>query len=337
MKLSRKIVSISAITILLTTLSLTGCKAPKEELVEYQGLNISEDAFLNNVDCDRAMKHINNLSDKIGVRLAGSDNEKDGAAYIEDELKKMGYTVSLKEFEYESFSSNSKVEKNKSINIEAVRKPSRGDSNDSGEIVYVTAHYDSVQKSPGANDNASGVAAMLEIADVLKDLDIDKEIRFVAFGAEELGLIGSMNYVEKLSLAEKKKIIGCFNLDMVATAYDPVSELGVYTADGRENLVTEAVKKSGKQLESLSTDKVSYDGEFDNQFGSSDHEAFSMYKIPAALFINVNPKEKFNVREAFEPYYHTPDDSMKNVSKDRLERTIKLVGRAVYDVIDIEN
>lgn len=65
--------------------------------------------------------------------------------------------------------------------------------------MYVTAHYDSVPFSPGANDNGSGTSVMLEMARVLKSVPSDKEIRFIAFGAEELGLLGSSHYVDHLS------------------------------------------------------------------------------------------------------------------------------------------
>ena len=56
-------------------------------------------------------------------------------------------------------------------------------------MITLTSHHDSVPGAPGANDNASGTAMVLELARVLKNLPTDTEVRFITFGAEELGLI----------------------------------------------------------------------------------------------------------------------------------------------------
>lgn len=224
-----------------------------------------------------------------------------------------------------------------SWNVVASQKPiDRKDKNNSNEIVYVTAHHDSVPLAPGANDNGSGTVAMLEIARAIKGLDIDKEVRFVACGSEEVGLLGSSAHVANLTEDEKSRIVGSFNADMVATAYEPCSELAVYTNDGKENAVTDAMSLAGKKLACLSTDTVDYNGDYDGPMGSSDHVPFQNAGIAASLFINVDPAKKDNPRSAIEPYYHKPEDVMSNVSKARLERTIKLMGLAVYNTLNVE-
>lgn len=227
---------------------------------------------------------------------------------------------------------------NKSWNVVATMKPStngnKKDKNDSQDIVCVTAHMDSVPLAPGANDNASGSAAMIEIARSMKGLDIDKELRFIACGSEEVGLLGSEAYVDSLSDNEKHRIIANFNMDMVATGYDPCNELAVYTNNGSENTVTEAMKNAGKKLSCLTTDSVSYDGTYDGEMGSSDHVSFENAGIASALFINVDSKLKDNPRSAIEPYYHKPEDNITNFSSERLVRTVKLVGIALYDTLN---
>lgn len=224
-----------------------------------------------------------------------------------------------------------------SWNVVATQKPiDRNDKNNSDDIVYVTAHHDSVALAPGANDNASGTVSMLEIARAIKGLDIDKEVRFVACGSEEVGYLGSAAHVANLSEDEKSRIVGDFNLDMVATAYSPCSELAVYTNDGQENAVTDAMSLAGKKLACLSNDIVDYNGDYDGPMGSSDHVPFQNAGIASSLFINVDPDKKDNPRSAIEPYYHKPEDVMSHVSKSRLERTIKLVGLAVYNTLNVE-
>src|SRR5690606_33086586 len=76
-------------------------------------------------------------------------------------------------------------------------------------------HYDSVQQAPGASDNASGTATVLEIASVLAHAGRMGSDCFVLFGAEELGLIGSAHYVSQLSDEEKSRLKAMLNFDMV--------------------------------------------------------------------------------------------------------------------------
>lgn len=105
----------------------------------------------------------------------------------------------------------------------------------SRRIFIICAHYDSkaerepnwnplASTAPGANDNGTGVAAMLEIAYLLSRYEYDHEIRFIALGGEELGFLGSRHYVREASAISKnseddlvpvsEKIVGVFNLDM---------------------------------------------------------------------------------------------------------------------------
>lgn len=66
-------------------------------------------------------------------------------------------------------------------------------NHDTGQIIVVGAHHDSVRNAPGANDDASGTGVLLEMARVLKNMPTDTEIRFIAFGAEERGLVAIMH------------------------------------------------------------------------------------------------------------------------------------------------
>lgn len=104
----------------------------------------------------------------------------------------------------------------------------------SKRIFIVCAHYDTqavrepnwnplTSTAPGANNNGTGIAAMLEIAYLLSRYEYEHEIRFIAFGGEELGFLGSRHYVREASTtsrtgetdAVREKIIGVFNLDML--------------------------------------------------------------------------------------------------------------------------
>ena len=90
---------------------------------------------------------------------------------------------------------------------------------DPGNVVVVGAHLDSVPRGAGINDNGSGSGGILEIAEVLAAREIEprNKIRFMWFGAEEFGLLGSRAYVNDLSAAERAKIKAMLNFDMIGS------------------------------------------------------------------------------------------------------------------------
>ncbi|MGE5777245.1 MAG: M20/M25/M40 family metallo-hydrolase, partial [Chloroflexota bacterium] len=127
-----------------------------------------------------AYAHIEALSEEIGPRVAGTSAEAQAAQYIVMEFERLGYVSELRPFKV--------TEKGKTISSANVIAVKPGAS--SREII-VGAHYDSVKTGRGADDNASGVAVILEVAERLRGKETPYTIRFVLFGAEELGLLGS--------------------------------------------------------------------------------------------------------------------------------------------------
>ncbi|HBZ11957.1 MAG TPA: aminopeptidase [Bacillus bacterium] len=197
-----------------------------------------------------------------------------------------------------------------SHNVIAVKKPTQK-KKATDQIIVVGAHHDSVDGAPGANDDASGVAASLELARVIANMPTDTEIRFVTFGAEELGLIGSYEYVDSLSQNERDRIVGMWQMDMVGSR--DAGELVMFTVDGEKNTVTDLSAAAGVRTGT----PLTY-----GQEGRSDHVPFYEAGIPSALFIH-NPVE---------PWYHTPEDSLDKISKEKLQETAEIVGAAVYHV-----
>ena len=92
-------------------------------------------------------------------------------------------------------------------------------SGDPNRVVVVGAHLDSRLEGPGINDNGSGSAAILEIAEVFaaQNRDARNKLRFMWYGAEEFNLLGSQFYVNSLSQAERDKIMAMVNFDMVGS------------------------------------------------------------------------------------------------------------------------
>ncbi|WP_019123430.1 M28 family peptidase [Brevibacillus massiliensis] len=206
-----------------------------------------------------------------------------------------------------------KVERQTSHNVIATKKPNR--NKDTGQIVIVGAHHDSVEGAPGANDDASGTATVLELARVMSNMPIDTELRFITFGAEENGLIGSYAYAESLTEDELDRIVGQFQMDMVGSR--DAGELIMYTVDGEKNIVTDLGAAAGARLSGV----VNY-----GQEGRSDHVPFAELGIPSALFIHA----------PVEPWYHTPEDTIDKISREKLQQVAEIVGAAVYQIARLD-
>jgi aminopeptidase YwaD len=214
---------------------------------------------------------------------------------------------------------NINLETNKtSTHVIATKKPVNGNRTKEGAVI-VGAHYDSVHSAPGANDNASSVAIMLELARVIANYPIEREIRFIAFGAEEGGG-GSRYYVENLTLEDKQGIYAMINMEMLGSTWEPLSQVYVMTVDGNANFITDAGEAAGARLDHvLATGAV----------GGSDHVPFHNAGIRAAIYARVL-LDPFRL----ESEYHTPEDNMyENISPERLKEAADIVGAAVYDIL----
>jgi len=208
-----------------------------------------------------------------------------------------------------------KIGTNTSHNVIATKKPLNNKKNDN-DIVVISSHHDSVAVAPGANDNASGISITLELARILKTIPTETEIRFITFGAEEVGLVGSAHYVEQLPKDEINRIVANFNLDMVGSK--DAGDLILQTTNNKPNLVTDLAQAASTKLNGEPTPY--------NQGESSDHVSFANVGIPAALFIH-NPTE---------PWYHTKDDTIEKISKEKLTDVAEIVSLSVWNQIRLD-
>jgi Zn-dependent M28 family amino/carboxypeptidase len=103
---------------------------------------------------------------------------------------------------------------------------------DPNNVVVVGAHLDSVNAGPGINDNGSGSAAILEVAEQMAKVKPRNKVRFALWGAEEANLVGSTYYVNNLSAAERAKITLYLNFDMIGS---PNHVFFVYDGDNSDN------------------------------------------------------------------------------------------------------
>ncbi|GAA0924272.1 M28 family metallopeptidase [Kribbella koreensis] len=188
-------------------------------------------------------------------------------------------------------------------------------------IVMVSGHYDSVIGAPGANDDGSGTALTLEIARVLSKYPTEATLRFAFWGSEEQGILGSRYHVKQLAQDQRDRYRAVFQNDMVATSWDPAIVYWLLSFDGLANAATTAVRASAERL--------GYDPQLVGPVlrGSSDHQSFQEAGIAAANFSwrgELTPA-------SLEPPYHSPEDTIaKNVSLERLQVSMELIGTAAY-------
>jgi hypothetical protein len=218
-------------------------------------------------------------------------------------------------------------------NVLAVRRAVGDPSGTTAPIISIGAHIDSVLGAPGAHDDASGNGTMVEIARVLSQFPLDKEIRIGGYGGEEDGLVGSGYYVANtLTAAEKARYVGHWQMDMVGTPYGP-AEFWALTPNGTTNLVVDAAYAAAA--------RVGFDGMQNCFLGQSDHQAFWDAGIPSSLFIWLNYRKPrlpqtctsgpfTNPDYTTEPEYHRPTDGMNNVSPERLQTSLDVVGGAAF-------
>jgi len=152
----------------------------------------------------------------------------------------------------------------------------------------VGGHYDSVD-NPGADDNASGVALVLEAARILSQYESDYTIRYIGFDLEELGLIGSQAYVED---HYNDDILGMISTDMVA--YNN----GSNSADINGRDASNTVKYALAEAVDTYGDGLSYS--IGGQADYSDHAPFEWAGFQACILIE----------DWGNPYYHTQNDNV---------------------------
>lgn len=243
-----------------------------------------------------------------------------GAAFIQGEwlkeqLEEGPVEISLTAKQYSNL---------QSVNVIATKAPKTKRKN--AKQVILGAHHDSVVGAFGANDNASGVGLMLELARVFKGYNTEKELKFIAFGAEERGLLGSRYYVNQLTQEQKDNIEAVFVPDMVATNYDKAKNLYAMTPDGSTNLVTDSTMAAGARLGNSDI--------LPGTFGSSDHVPFHQAGIPAALFIWMGIDSWDPLVYHIEKVYHTPQDTIAdNISAERMKSALDIIGAGLFSTV----
>jgi len=171
-------------------------------------------------------------SEKLGGRVSGSDGDRAARAHIVERYTCLGLTPAGDEGGFEQAFTDANGQKTANV----IAFIAGNDASVGSEIIVVSAHHDHLGDGHlGANDNASGVTSLLAIAQAVKQKGVapKRTLAFMAFGAEEQGMVGSSFYVKHPAAAlPNAKVVKVINLDMVGSHKSKGGVAGMGTVTG---------------------------------------------------------------------------------------------------------
>lgn len=267
----------------------------------------------------------------IGERhpVSSSTALRQAEAYLTERFKGLGLEVSPHPF---------KALGDTYRNVIGTR-PASHPSPESAAPLIVAAHYDTVRGSPGADDNASALAVLLEAARRLRGVPLSREVRFIAFSLEEEDLLGSLAYVSSLR-TDGQEIDGAIVLEcvgyacptegsqqkppgvpiVVPTVGDFLAIVGNTASAALVAAVEGAAKEHVPDLRTV-TLMVPGNGELFPDTRRSDHAAFWHYGYPAVMLTDTA-----NFRN---PNYHASTDTVETLDLGFMEKVAQTITATV--------
>ncbi|MBK8883221.1 MAG: M20/M25/M40 family metallo-hydrolase [Bacteroidales bacterium] len=292
-----------SITVLLfilgITLFLVTCtKDDGSEEIEWESITRK---LTNDISADSLQSYVSWL-EGMGTRFTLADNHRDVALQIQKKFKMLGYSnCRLDSFMLDRVYEDIRYQQwqyNVIATLEGIESPD--------SICIAGAHYDDnlisgdpFAVAPGANDNASGVAAVIELARVFMKGNFSprNSIEFIAFGAEELGLYGSKAYAAEAA-GNSKKIKLMLNNDMIA--YEPLTTPSSWIVDIKDYDNSHDLRQ---EAERMCTKFTSLEYKNDNTYNrQSDSYPFFEHGYKALFFFS----------NTMDPLYHSLNDRSVN-------------------------
>ena len=264
------------------------------------------------VSGDQIMKTIQDL-EGYGSRINNASTIVNAGSYIHDEFMALGLSV-----EYHDFLVGNHVSRNVVATL-------HGESARSPQYLF-GAHYDSATTTmfqyadmadvpaPGADDDASGVAAVLELARVLHDEKLQSTVKFVAFAAEETGLNGSADFVVR-ERAAGTEYVGTAIMDMIGYRSSQVNRVNLYLNQAGDTFA-DATEEAIPMFDINLTATIVVDP----NMTYSDHYPFWVADYPSMLVIE---QMDSNTGMPANPYYHTAYDTSDHLSVEQMTEITK--------------
>ncbi|MFQ6115569.1 MAG: M28 family peptidase, partial [bacterium] len=262
----------------------------------------------NSFNADSAYAYVEHLCVTVGPRPMGSPNERTALRWTVRKFREFGADTAYVMVVPEAKKSNSVVNTNSGIAVGVFR-------GETDSTIIIGGHIDSAgPEIPGANDNASGAACVLELARVWSQRPRHYTLLYAAFGGEEQGLVGSKYFVENYAKLENGALM--LQIDMAGSDEALIPLFDLKSQQAPRWLVKDAFNID----RTLSFNSLSYPTHFFSlnnalEVVGSDHVPFQMKNIPAICFttgVNTSP-------------IHTAHDKIDFVSKPMLARSGRLV------------
>lgn len=279
----------------------------------------------------RLRKHVETLAIQIGERSIGNyAGMLKAIAYIEHEFSGMNLEVERQNIEYDG-----KVMPNLIVEIKGKKRPD--------EIVVVGGHYDTVNNTPGADDNATGVAAMLELARAFARRQPDRTIRFIAFANEEhpggtWDQMGSYAYAKRCR-ERNENVVGMLSLEMLGVYsdepgsqhypspfnlfYPTVANFLAFVGNSQGRSFVRRCVATFRRHAKLASEGVAAPS-FVKDAGRSDHWSFWQHGYDGVMVTDTS-----NFRY---PLYHTPKDTVDRLDFTRMTLAVDGIMHVIEDL-----
>ncbi len=265
-------------------------------------LAVSTTAFSQIIDRSKLLSDIKTISsEKFEGRKTGTTGNKLAADFISKRFSEIGLSSYLDSFKHPFIFKNRADEAKKGTNLIGYIK------GNSDKVIVISGHYDHLGSNGsqiyfGADDNASGVSAMLAFAEYFRKHTPQHTLLFIAFDAEESGLRGAASFV-KSPTVNKEQIVLNINMDMIA--HNDKGELyasGTYKNQALKIIIQGEDKNTGIKI--LFGHDLPDSGKEDWTM-QSDQGPFAKENIPFIYFGVEDHKD-----------YHKPTDTFENINKD---------------------
>lgn len=259
------------------------------------GFDIVE--LINQVDEITTYTYLEQLV-SFGPRPTGSKNCEDAAEYIHSEFEKLGLNTYIDQWRFPLY------------RCQNVIATLNGTDSSSDAVFLLCAHMDTTRNSPGANDDGSGVAALMTIANICSKYTFNHTIRFLVTSGEEIGIYGSHDYARKM-YEQNENIVAVLNLDTIGNntkkGGNVVYLLKPDRSDWISSLIDEISQKYYDYID-LSVLPIANRG--------NDHQSFLNYGFDAVQFVQLARGEY---------PLHTPEDTIEKINITYFIRVIKLI------------
>jgi alkaline phosphatase isozyme conversion protein len=248
-----------------------------------------------------------------GIRQAATPSELAAAEKIMGWFGEAGYSPYLQPFTYTrrgvTYSSQ---------NVVAFRAATKKPKDTPTPLVIVGAHYDASTAGLGADDNASGAATMLEIAQRIVKYNQEYDLMFVAFGAEEAGLRGSAYFVNQMSAEDRARCMAMINFDSLIVGDKLYIHAGFNEKTGPRDEMLRLIELRNLPIEMQPGLNPDYPAGLTPD-GFSDYTAFNQAGIPIVAFESTNWEigdlDGYEQTEQYGSFWHTPWDNLAKIEE----------------------